>query len=223
MRLEWETDAPVHSIAAALFLKPEEIHYFKDFGCTSPFIIFSLLLSSQLLTVLPSLVSAAPCPLLFHAPQTSTTPSLPARRTTSRTERHAPAIRSMRTTSVRLSLLLPFFLTFISDVTFTLPSALLLFAQTTTGTHAVTSGESCTRTLERAGFLPLPQFSSSLTPSFPSTRSSHSQGCTDTPSPLVVHSRYPSFPLRRKIDNFVLYAPVSGPSRLQKREKTFAA
>jgi hypothetical protein len=26
-------DAPVHSLAAALFLKPEEIHFFQDIGC----------------------------------------------------------------------------------------------------------------------------------------------------------------------------------------------
>ena len=28
-------DAPVHSIAAALFLKPEEMHFFQDIGCQS--------------------------------------------------------------------------------------------------------------------------------------------------------------------------------------------
>lgn len=31
-------DAPIHSLAAALFLQPEEIHYFEDFGYThTPF------------------------------------------------------------------------------------------------------------------------------------------------------------------------------------------
>lgn len=53
-------DAPVHSIAAALFLKPEEIHYYRDMGCKPTFSLSLSLPRHQTCTDTLSLSSRHP-------------------------------------------------------------------------------------------------------------------------------------------------------------------
>ncbi|GAA5843332.1 hypothetical protein JCM11251_007288 [Rhodosporidiobolus azoricus] len=99
-------DAPVHSIAAALFLKPSEIHYFQDIGCSSRFLLppfpLSLLTPTSPPLSPPSSTAFSSPPLppsLDYTAQTSTTPSSNVRPTPRSCENGgAAATRSIRTT-----------------------------------------------------------------------------------------------------------------------------